>query len=85
MITRRPSVSYAAKKRTIVKNGAREAAPDPFWWHTRDGIRVWTTPKLRHPTLTVHERDGPIHVVLLADYESLLRAMDETVKHMRGR
>jgi hypothetical protein len=82
VITRRPSVSHVAKKRTVVK---REATQDPLWWHTRDGIRVWTTPKLRHPTLTVHERDGPIHVVLLADYESLLRAMDETVKHMRGR
>jgi hypothetical protein len=49
-------------------------------WHTREGAKIWSAQKLRHPNIRLHERDGPLRVVLLGDYEELARLLEEAVR-----
>jgi hypothetical protein len=53
-------------------------------WHMPDGVGIWATPKLRQPHLEMHERDGPLRVVLLADYEALARSFQEAVSLLKA-
>jgi hypothetical protein len=52
-------------------------------WHLRDGVKIWATARLRQPHVEMHERDGPLRVVLLADYEALMEQFEE-VLHLLG-
>ncbi len=49
-------------------------------WQTRDGAKIWSAQKLRHPSMSLHERDGPLRVVLLGDYEELARLLEEALR-----
>jgi hypothetical protein len=53
-------------------------------WHMPDGVGIWATPKLRQPHVEMHERDGPLRVVLLADYEALARSFQEAVSLLKA-
>jgi hypothetical protein len=53
-------------------------------WHMPDGVGIWATPRLRQPHVEMHERDGPLRVVLLADYESLARLLNEAVTLLKA-
>jgi hypothetical protein len=53
-------------------------------WHLPDGVKIWAAPRLRQPYVDMHERDGPLRVVLLADYEALARLFDEAVDLLKG-
>jgi hypothetical protein len=48
-------------------------------WHLTDGVKIWAAPRLRQPHVEMHERDGPLRVVLLADYEALLEQYAEAL------
>jgi hypothetical protein len=52
-------------------------------WHMSGGVRIWAARKLRQPYVELNERDGPLRVVLLADYEALSRLYDETVRLLK--
>jgi hypothetical protein len=53
-------------------------------WHLRDGVKIWAAPRLRQPYLEMHERDGPLRVVLLADYEELMAQFEDALQRLRG-
>jgi len=53
-------------------------------WHMRNGVRIWDTSQVRRPNVEMLQRDAPIRVVLLSDYEELLRLFDEAVRLLKA-
>lgn len=51
-------------------------------WHLADGVKIWAAPRLRQPHVEMHERDGPLRVVLLADYEALMEQFEALLQRL---
>jgi hypothetical protein len=62
------------------RRGPRRVSVTTFdSWHLTDGVKIWAAPRLRQPPVEMHERGGPLRVVLLADYEALLEQYAEAL------
>jgi uncharacterized protein (DUF58 family) len=51
-------------------------------WHLPDGVKIWAAARLRQPHVELHERDGPLRVVLLADYQALMEQFEDALQRL---
>jgi hypothetical protein len=63
------------RRRAKVASPSNESIDKPQRWCTPDGVEIWHAKKLYQACVEVSESDRPIRVVLLEDYEALLRSV----------